>query len=375
MGSRAEEMSLDLPKYVTKRRRRDGTLRFYFQVPEWMRPDNWPPYIRLPDAVGEMFRQAELLNQRMVAERSGTPLAAWPEGSIPHLLAEYHKSESYRALRPKVQKLYDFSARHIVEWSAKAGHPHVRTLRRKIIRNFLNTFEATPTKRHETYKFFRILLGFAVEQEELEVNPVLNMRFKIPEPEVLIWTEAEVDAIVAAADAQGFGYVGDCVLIQHEIGQRHGDCLRLEHGKDYADGVFQFRQSKTGEYLRIPATERLRARLAASGRTAGTLVRSQSGKPFQPRNFTRSFDIVRNAANLRHLKLLHLRHTAVVNLARAGCTLPQIASITGHSLHTCAAIIKRYLPRDSAVAAEAIRKLEEYRKSAVSHEADQGDGT
>jgi hypothetical protein len=43
----------------------------------------------------------------------------------------------------------------------------------------------------------------------------------------------------------------------------------------------------------------------------------------------------------------------VVQLARAGCTVPEIASITGHSIASVEQILQRYLPRDSTVARNA----------------------
>jgi integrase len=65
-----------------------------------------------------------------------------------------------------------------------------------------------------------------------------------------------------------------------------------------------------------------------------------------------------------------LRHTAIVQLARAGCsgppssplTVPEIASITGHSIKTVTQILEHYLPRDSVAAQNAIAKLEAWRR-------------
>ena len=62
-----------------------------------------------------------------------------------------------------------------------------------------------------------------------------------------------------------------------------------------------------------------------------------------------------------------LRGTAVTQLAKAGCTVPEIATITGHSLKTITGhslkdvgtiLDSHYLNRDSALGELAIRKLE-----------------
>ena len=54
-----------------------------------------------------------------------------------------------------------------------------------------------------------------------------------------------------------------------------------------------------------------------------------------------------------------LRGTAVVNLARAGCTVPEIRSITGHTLRSVEAILEAsYLGRDQVIAINAMAKLD-----------------
>jgi 20S proteasome alpha/beta subunit len=54
-----------------------------------------------------------------------------------------------------------------------------------------------------------------------------------------------------------------------------------------------------------------------------------------------------------------LRGTAVTRLALVGCTEPEIATITGHSLRDVRSILDaHYLNRDQALAESAIRKLE-----------------
>jgi hypothetical protein len=45
-------------------------------------------------------------------------------------------------------------------------------------------------------------------------------------------------------------------------------------------------------------------------------------------------------------------------LAEAGCTLPEIASITGHSLRRAQEILDKYLARTSKLAENAIAKFD-----------------
>lgn len=65
---------------------------------------------------------------------------------------------------------------------------------------------------------------------------------------------------------------------------------------------------------------------------------------------------VRKAVDGKHLLLRCLRHSCVVQLARAGCTPSEIASVTGHALASIVSILSLYLPRDGQVAANAQAK-------------------
>jgi len=67
----------------------------------------------------------------------------------------------------------------------------------------------------------------------------------------------------------------------------------------------------------------------------------------------------------RHLALRALRHSCVVQLARCGCEIPEIASITGHTPASAAEILKTYLPRDSRVARNAQEKRGLVKKGAA----------
>jgi integrase len=64
-------------------------------------------------------------------------------------------------------------------------------------------------------------------------------------------------------------------------------------------------------------------------------------------------------AGVAGLTFHDLRGTVVTRLAIAGCTVPQIATITGHSLKDVATILDaHYLARDSGLEEAAISKLE-----------------
>jgi hypothetical protein len=63
-------------------------------------------------------------------------------------------------------------------------------------------------------------------------------------------------------------------------------------------------------------------------------------------------------AGITGLHFHDIRGTTVTMLAEAGCTLPEIVSITGHTLRSAQEILDKYLARTSRLAESAIAKFE-----------------
>ena len=62
--------------------------------------------------------------------------------------------------------------------------------------------------------------------------------------------------------------------------------------------------------------------------------------------------------NIVDLHFHDIRGTTVTMLAEAGCTLPEIVAITGHTLRSAQDILDKYLARTSKLAESAIAKFE-----------------
>jgi integrase len=86
---------------------------------------------------------------------------------------------------------------------------------------------------------------------------------------------------------------------------------------------------------------------------------TSEGRPWTEGGFRASFNKARDKAGVAGLTFHDLRGTAVTRLALMGVDVPEIASITGHSLKDVHAILDaHYLHRDPQLAWNAIRKLE-----------------
>lgn len=146
------------------------------------------------------------------------------------------------------------------------------------------------------------------------------------------------------------------------LGQRQGDILRLTWSQ-YDGSTFTLKQSKTGVLLSVPVTSDLRIALDRTPRRSPTvLVCETTNRPYQKSHFQHEFRRIAKEAGLDGLQFLDLRRSAVVRLAEAGCTVPEISAITGHQLDRTARILETYLPRTAPLARSAICKLELHRK-------------
>lgn len=82
------------------------------------------------------------------------------------------------------------------------------------------------------------------------------------------------------------------------------------------------------------------------------------GRPWNRFTFSGTFHSASVKAGILGRTFHDTRGSAVTRLAEAGCTVPEIAVITGHSLRDAARIVDKYLHRSLALANSAIAKLE-----------------
>jgi integrase len=113
-------------------------------------------------------------------------------------------------------------------------------------------------------------------------------------------------------------------------GQRRGGVIRM--GRQHIrNGVVHVRQQKTGIELAIPIHATLQAVITETPVDHLTLLTTQTGKPFSAAGFGNWFRDRCNEAGLAHCSAHGLRKTAARRLAEAGCTMHEIAAITGHA--------------------------------------------
>jgi integrase len=88
------------------------------------------------------------------------------------------------------------------------------------------------------------------------------------------------------------------------------------------------------------------------------MLTTKTGLAFQKRYFAEQWTEACKAAGVTGLHFHDIRGTTITMLAEAGCTLPEIVSITGHTLRRAQEILDKYLARTSRLAGSAIAKFE-----------------
>ncbi|MCJ2030932.1 tyrosine-type recombinase/integrase [Methylobacterium sp. J-043] len=169
-----------------------------------------------------------------------------------------------------------------------------------------------------------------------------------------VWTDVDEAAFLAHAPA----HLHLPLILALWTGQRQGDLLRLPWSA-YDGQTIRLTQAKTEARVVIPVSGPLRAALAATTRRSPIILLNSEGRPWTSDGFRTSWGKACAAAGITGLTFHDLRGTAVSRLALAGCSAPEIATLTGHSLRDVGAILdSHYLNRDPALALAAIQKLE-----------------
>jgi integrase len=168
-----------------------------------------------------------------------------------------------------------------------------------------------------------------------------------------IWTANHIEQFCAVASPE----LQFALLLALWTGQRQGDLIRLTWTQ-YNGSHLRLRQSKGGKPVVIPVGPVLKATLDSRRSPEGAILRNTFGEPWTSDGFRTSWGKACIKAGIRDLHFHDLRGTAVTRLALAGCTVAEIAAITGHTTRNVDAILEaHYLGGRVELAEQAITKL------------------
>lgn len=337
-------------RYVTAKRNKDGTLRWY-----WERRDF--PTKRLPDDQGERLEAATALNERADSEKRGDTGPAEPEfGTIAWAVEEYHTSAKFTSAAASTRRVYE---RWMLSLTETVGRQPITALTPKAVFDIIDGIDSKGGRKH-CAAVLRRVADVAIRRGLLDRNPAARLDLEGSKRREVLWHQDAIDRFLGACEGANLGKaiaLGFKILLY--TAQRPGD-VRAMTWQAYNGDCISIRQQKTGKLVEVPCVAVLREALAEArvSRIGTVIVAGPNGQCLTETTWIKTFGAIRHKAGLDDLQARDLRRTAVVNLARAGATVPEIASITGHSLHNAQQILEHYLPRDIHMARAAIVKLE-----------------
>lgn len=338
-------------RYVVEKHNADGSSRFYWERRGF-------PTRRLLGNEVERFTEAERLNTAADLERVAAPDEP-AFGTIGWAVAEYRASPAWQKLAVGTKRMYE---PFMLSLDKFKGRQAATTLTRSAIREVLDGIDSNGRKIHCHAVLTRIL-GVAQDHDLIRYNPALRMGLAHAGKRDQLWSDDEIQRFLDYCTGPHGAAVALHLALMENTAQRPGDCLVMKWGA-YDGQRVEVVQKKTRKFVWMPCPAPLIVILdAARKRATGmVMVAKPNGLCLGEPSWRKAFNAIRSSAGLNHLQARDLRRTAMVRLAEAGCTVPEIASISGHSIERTSHILEVYLPRTRAMASAAIVKLDKHRR-------------
>jgi integrase len=275
------------------------------------------------------------------------------------IIAKYKASPEFTRLAPSTRRSYSLYIKLIED---AFGNLPLAALADRRVRGEFKTwrdgFAATPRKADFAWTVLARIMSFAKDRGMITTNPakkeVVSMWLTAPtssgvskkSPPCLVWPHMRLSWRWCWLSGPGNVRATCCGYLGLPMNGSH----------------LRFRQSKTGRRMTMP--DRHSAEGAARRRRTphtvdpDELLRAPVDLGRLPNLMVQNL-----RAGVSGLTFHDLRGSAVVRLALAEATLPQIATFTGHSLKDVEAILDaHYLGRDVQLAEAAVLKLEQRTK-------------
>jgi integrase len=277
-------------------------------------------------------------------------------GTLMSLIAEFKASAEFRKLAPSTARSY---LAYIKLVENEFGDMPLAALEDRRIRgefkSWRDRFAHTPRKADYAWTTLARILSFGKDRGLIANNPCVGGgRLYLANRTERVWRDEDVAAFLSVAPPE----LALALMLALWTGQRQGDLLRLSWSA-YDGARIRLQQSKTRRRVVIPTGQPLRLLLDRTPRQGPLILTNSKGKPWTSDGFRSSWGKICAKAKIRGLTFHDLRGSAVVRLAMADATVPQIATVTGHSLRDVEEVLDAsYFGRDVKLAEIAIMKLE-----------------
>jgi hypothetical protein len=381
-----------LPKYVVGKRLRDGTIAFYWAPPTWALRDGCPMAREaLGTDYGEAKRRCDVLNPQFQAwlkrGEIGEVSPRIEPGSFDWLAATFKRSPKFTELPVATRNSYDNALRLVADYRLTDGRRFGKLSINSVTPGTADKlFAKLKIKADGTTRTRTAILSMAVARIAWNVarrispgtvpanNPFEKMRLKYKPTKTRPVTRAELDKLVAAADALGTPSIGTACLLSFYTLLRQTDCLTLTWGAyrpSDAPNIARLAHHKTGEPVDVPLIDddgsilfpELCTRLDRTTRHGSLVVmrdvpdrRRKVHLPWDEDYFRKMFAKVRRKAGLgTGVTFMGLRHGRLTEASDAGLSDAQMMALSGHRTRAALLRYSQVTPKQRKVGARLLR--------------------
>ncbi|WGS18968.1 MULTISPECIES: tyrosine-type recombinase/integrase [unclassified Bradyrhizobium] len=288
------------------------------------------------------------------------------QGLVFALIAEFKISSEFKQLSDKTKKDY---LRYIKLIEEEFGDMPLEAIEepgaRGEFKSWRDSMANNPRKADYAWTVMARIFSVAKDRGRITINPCERggRLYESGDRLEKVWGENAIQQMIEAAAPP----LVDAMMLALWTGQREGDLLKLKWS-DYDGRYIRLIQSKSirhgkrskAKRVTIPVSGPLKTYLDASKKRGIFILMNTRDRPWTKDGFRSSWGKAFASARINEDLTFHdLRGSAVIRLALAGSTVPEIATFTGHSLKDVETILdKHYLGRDVRLAESAARKLE-----------------
>lgn len=251
-----------------------------------------------------------------------------PHGSLSHVIEGWYLSPDFVNLGPTTKKQYRYEAERLRN---AHGTKRVTGLTRQIIKRLMAEKSDRPGAANNLLRMFRLILGYAVEMELLEINPAMGVKkYSTKGDGFYTWTEEDIQKFYAYHEPDSTAALAMTLMLY--TGASRADVVKLGPGNVQA-GRFQYSRQKMetrdGVLVDIPLNPALVDKLSAvMDRT--TFLQTAYGSERTANGFGTTMRKWCDAAGLPECASHGLRKACARRLADAGASPHEIMAVTGH---------------------------------------------
>lgn len=247
-----------------------------------------------------------------------------PKGGMPTLI-----DDALDHIRPNIAKAtaaqYDVAAKKLKRMLRQFAPEQVKP---KHVAAIKIALAKTPNMANRCLSLLRQVFAWALEQQLVDVNPVVGIKRHHERKRDRLVTLAEYDAIYAHAGPR-LQVIMDLLI---RTGQRISDVLAIRRADLLEDGI-RFQQQKTGAKLVVPWTPELRvvverAKMLHGNIRALTLLHNRRGKTPDYRTVQLQWEKACRTAGVADARLHDLRAMSLTAAKKQGLNPTALA---GHS--------------------------------------------